>query len=103
MLTRDFGDGGWKAAGQHNPPPLHVRDTESAAANWFPLPRMALAPQPPGPLLVNIPTLPADVYGEDPTDPARCHTARQPTAGMQGRLNLHAGGRPNVGARGERG
>lgn len=102
MITRDFGDGGWKAAGEGNPPPLHVRDTESHAANWFPLARVVLAPQPPGPVMVRIPSLPADAYGEDPTDPARCHTPRQPTAGMQGRLNLYAGRTPNVRARGER-
>jgi hypothetical protein len=102
MITRDFGDGGWKAAGRHNPPPLHVRDTESAAANWFPLVRPRLAPQHPGPVLVRIPGLPADELGEDPTDPARCHTARQPTAGMQARLNIHAGRRPNVGPGGKR-
>ena len=102
MLTRDFGDGGWKAAGRHNPPPLHVRDTESAAANWYPLRRPALAPTPPGPVLVRIPALPPDELGEDPTDAARCHTARQPTAGMQGRLNIYAGRRPNVGPRSER-
>lgn len=103
MLTRDFGDAGYHAAGRHNPPPLHVRDHESAAANWYPLPRIILAPQPPGPVMVNIPGLPADEYGEDPTDAARCHSARIPTAGMQGRLNIHAGRRPNVRARGERG
>jgi hypothetical protein len=102
MITRDFGDGGWKAAGEGNPPPLHVRDTESAAANWFPLPRVFLRPQPPGPVMVKIPTLPPDELGEDPTDPARCHNARQPTPGMQARLNIHAGRRPNVAARGER-
>jgi len=102
VLTRDFGDGGWKAAGAGNPPPLHVRDTESAAANWYPLPRVFLRPQPPGPTMVLIPGLPPDELGEDPTDPARCHTARLPSAGMIGRLNIHAGRRPNVADRGVR-
>ena len=102
MLTRDFGDGGWKAAGAGNPPPLHVRDTESAAANWYPLPRVFLRPQSSGPTMVLIPGLPPDELGEDPTDPARCHTARQPSAGMIGRLNIHAGRRPNVADRGVR-
>jgi hypothetical protein len=103
VITRDFGDGGWMAVGAGNPPPLHVRDTESAAANWYPLPRMVLAPQPPAPVMVRIPGLPPDELGEDPTDPARCHTPRQPTPGMVGRLNLYAGRRPNVRQRGERG
>lgn len=102
MLTRDFDDIGYHAAGSGNPPPLHVRDHESAAANWFPLRRVFLRAQPPGPVMVRIPALPPDELGEDPTDAARCHTARQPTAGMQARLNLHAGRRPNVRARGER-
>lgn len=101
MITRDFGDGGWKAAGCGNPPPLHVRDTESLAANWHPYTRPHLAPQHPGPLMVVIPHLPPDALGEDPTDPARCHGARQATPGIAARLDIRAG-RHNVGPRGER-
>jgi hypothetical protein len=52
--------------------------------------------------MVKIPALPPDELGEDPTDPARCHSARQPTAGMQPRLDIHAGRRPNVAAGGVR-
>lgn len=91
MITREFGDGGYCAAGAGNPPPLHVRDTESMAANWHPLPRPYLQPTPPGPVMVRIPHLPADELGEDPTDPARCHGPRIPTAGMASRFNLVAG------------
>lgn len=101
MITREFGDGGWKAAAPGNPPPLHVADTESAAANWHPLDRPRLMPTHPGPVLVLIPGLPANLLGEDPTDPGACLRPRAATAGMIGRLNIHAGDR-NVAARGER-
>jgi len=94
-LTRNLGDGGWKATAPGNPPPLHVADTESIAANWYPYSRPFIAPQHPGPVMVTVPGLPADEYGEDPTDPARCHTPRQPTGGIAARVNVTAG-RPNV-------
>ena len=102
-MTRDFGDGGWKACAPGNPPPLHVADTESAMANWHPLARPRLFPTHPGPLMVLIPGLPANLLGEDPTDPARQLAPRQATAGMNARLNVHIGTRgDSVGARGER-
>ena len=101
MITREFGDGGWKATGAGNPPPLHVRDTESLAAGWHPLPRPYLLAQPGGPVMVTIPHLPADELGEDPTDPGRCHRPRQATGGLVARLDVRAGSR-NVGPRGER-
>lgn len=87
-LTRDLGDGGWKATSAGAPPPLHVADTESIRANWYPYQRPVIAPTHPGPLMVAIPGLPADEYGEDPTDPARCHNPRQATGGIAARLNI---------------
>lgn len=104
MITRDFGDGGWKACAPGNPPPLHVADTESAMANWHPLPRPFLFPTHPGPVMVAIPWLPGNLLGEDPTDPAGQLRPRVATPGMIGRLNVTAGSRggANVGARGER-
>lgn len=101
MITREFGDGGWCAAGAGNPPPLHVRDTESLAANWHPLPRPYLLAQHGGPRMVTIPHLPPDELGEDPTDPGRCHRPRVASAGMVARLNVTPGSR-NVKARGVR-
>jgi hypothetical protein len=100
-LTRDLGDGGWHYSGRANPPPLHVADHESARANWYPYERPFLVPHTPGPLMVTIPGLPADAYGEDPTDPARCHTPRQATAGLAARIDIHIG-QPNVGPGGVR-
>jgi len=101
MITRDFGDGGWKACAPGNPPPLHVADTESAMANWHPLPRPFLYPTHPGPTMVLVPGPAGNDVGEDPTDPARQLRPRIATAGMIGRLNVHAGDR-NIAARGER-
>ena len=103
MITRQFGDGGWKACAPGNPPPLHVADTESAMANWHPLPRPFLLPTHPGPLMVLIPGLPGNLLGEDPTDPGAQLRPRVATPGMQARLNVTAGSRGgSVGARGER-
>lgn len=101
MITRDFGDGGWKACAPGNPPPLHVADTQSLAANWYPYKRPLLFPQHPGPVLVEIPGLPADELGEDPTDPARQHRPRQASTGIAARLNVRVSA-PNVAARGVR-
>lgn len=84
-FTRELGDGGWKAACEGAPPPLHVYDTEHEAANWFPLPRPVLVPQHPGPVMVHIP-VPAP-FGDDPLDPTAQTEPRVATGGMVGRLN----------------
>lgn len=100
-MTRDITGSTYRAVSPNNPPPLHVRSDQAAGA-WFPYRRMIVAQDHPGPTMVAIPGLPADEFGEDPTDPARCHQARVPTAGLVARLDLHAGGTPNVGAGGVR-
>lgn len=103
MVTRDSLDyTTYRAAGAGNPPPLHVADVTTHQANWFPYRRPFIAPMDPGPLMVQIPTLPPDEFGEDPTDPARCHSARLPTMGLVARLDWHPGGAPNVGPSGVR-
>ena len=99
-MTKDVEGATYRAAGANNPPPLHVRSV-APDGNWYPTPRPYTHPTDAGPLMVNIPGLPADAYGEDPTDPARCHQARIPTPGLVARLDWRAG-TPNVGARGER-
>lgn len=90
MISRRFGDGGWKAACSSAPPPLHVYDTESEAARWHPLPRIVLRPTPPGPTMVVIPEhgFGGDYVGDDPTDPARQNERRISSPGMIGRFNL---------------
>ena len=99
-LTRDVVNSTYRAVSPNNPPPLHVRaDCDQAA--WFPLPRPYVHDTHPGPLMVLIPSLAADAYGEDPTDPARQSRARVPTGGMVERLNLHAG-KHNIGPGGAR-
>lgn len=85
MITRDFGDGGWAAGGQFNPPPLHVYDTESEYAAWHPLQRPALPAQPPGPAYIF--DIPSSPFGDDPTDPSAQTVPRIPTRGMIGRLH----------------
>ena len=102
-MTRDVDDSTYRAAGAGNPPPLHVRSNMGQGA-WFPYARPYVHPAHPGPLMVMIPSLPPDEFGEDPTDPARCHQARIPTGGLVARLDLRSNGRPhpNVGPRGER-
>ncbi len=87
MISREFGNGGWKATCANNPPPLHVSDTESAAAQWWPLPRPALFPQHGGPHMVTIPA-PGGFAGDDPTDPTAQTIPRVPTIGMVGRLHV---------------
>lgn len=101
-MTRDITGPDYHLADRQGPPPLHVADSHRADANWFPYVRPRLSPAHPGPLMVLIPHLPADEYGEDPTDPARCHQARIPTGGLVARLDLRAGGAPNVRAGGVR-
>ena len=102
VLTRDVDDSTYRAAGAGNPPPLHVQDVTTGQANWYPYERPYIHPSDPGPMIVQIPTLPADEFGEDPTDPSRCHQPRIPTGGLVARLDLHAGGTPNVGPGGVR-
>ena len=86
MITRGFGHGGYAAACAGNPPPLHVYDTESEAANWHPLPRPFLRATPPGPQMIRIP-VPAP-YGDDPVDKANQTMPRVKTNGMVARLNM---------------
>jgi hypothetical protein len=88
VITRDLGDGGWAAGCQHNPPPLHVYDTESIAANWYPYERPAIFPTPGGP--GHVFTIPTGVYGDDPLDPTQQTKPRFATMGMIGRF--HAAG-----------
>lgn len=89
MITRKFGDGGYAAACQYNPPPLHVYDTESEQARWFPLRRPFLRATPPGPTMIYQPI--AAPWGDDPTNPAQQTITRFGTHGMVPRLNM---GRP---------
>ena len=100
-MTRDVTRHGYHHK-RHAPPPLHVADSDTGQANWWPYRRPYLAPSHPGPVMVAIPHLPADEYGEDPTDPARCHQARTPTAGLVARLDVRAARTPNVTAGGVR-
>lgn len=98
-FTRGMGDGGWAAGCEGAPPPLHVYDTESEAARWYPLPRPALyRGAHPGPQIIHIP-VPAP-YGDDPLDPSAQTQRRIPTTGMIGRL--HAEVRGTVGGEGVR-
>jgi hypothetical protein len=85
MMTRDFGHGGWAAGCQYNPPPLHVYDTESIAANWFPYERPFIRPVAPGPVLVQIPQPAGSALGDDPTDAGAQTVPRVVCEGMIGR------------------
>jgi hypothetical protein len=93
MISREFGNGGWAAGCSNAPPPLHVYDTESEAAQWYPPVRPALFPQPPGPIMVKIPSPVGggEQLGDDPTDPARQSRKRFTCNGMIGRLNVPGG------------
>jgi len=86
MITRPFGDGGWAAGCEHNPPPLHVYDTESIAANWYPYERPYLFPTPGGP--GHVFRIPTGVYGDDPLDPAQQTKPRVASMGMIGRFHV---------------
>lgn len=86
MITRDFGHGGYAAGCGNSPPPLHVYDTESEHANWHPLPRVALFPHHPGPVLVGIPA-PGGFAGDDPTDPSQQTAPRVASVGILARLH----------------
>lgn len=91
MITRDIGDGGWQAACAGTPPPLHAHRHDNPAACWYPLPRIVLAPQPPGPVMIRIPVVAP--FGDDPTDPAAQTVPRFGTSGMIGWLNPRKGPR----------
>jgi hypothetical protein len=84
-MNRDFGHGGYAAGCQYNPPPLHVYDTESIAANWYPYERPAILPTPPGPIIVQIPQPSGSALGDDPTDPGAQSAPRMQCSGMIGR------------------
>lgn len=93
VLSRDFGNGGWAAGCASAPPPLHVYDTESMAANWYPYERPVLFPQDPGPVMVAIPSPvgSGEELGDDPTDLARQSVKRFTCNGMIDRLNIPGG------------
>jgi len=95
MITREFGGGGWKAGCEGAPPPLHVAPDNPQAA-WYPLPRIILAPQPPGPVMIHIPVVAP--FGDDPLDPAAQTEPRVATSGMISYLNARPG---PTGVRGE--
>lgn len=90
MITREFGHGGYAAGCAGNPPPLHVYDTDSQAANWHPYTRPVLRTQPPGPQWIF--TIPTSTFGDDPTDPSQQTRPRIATMGMIGRLHEQHGG-----------
>ena len=88
MITREFGD--YECYPVENaPPPLHVAGPPDA---WYPVERMVLRPQPPGPIMVTIPI--SAPFGDDPTDPNNQTEPRIATAGMVGFLNA----RPSAGS-----
>jgi hypothetical protein len=87
VISRDFGNSGWASAGSGMPPPLHIYDTDSQAANWHPLPRIVFRPTPPGPVMVRIPVPAGAGLGDDPTDPTAQTRPRRQTNGMIGWLN----------------
>lgn len=84
VITRDDFHGDWAAGCGGAPPPLHVH-ADNPAANWYPAPRPALLPQPPGPQMVHIPI--AAPFGDDPLDATAQTVPRFHTGGMVGRLN----------------
>lgn len=84
MMTRPL-DADYRAGCAGAPPPLHVTD-DHPGANWYPLARPALIPQPTGPIMVMIPS-PAP-FGDDPLDPSAQTVRRYATMGMIGRLNF---------------
>lgn len=87
MITRDF-SGDWKAGCAASPPPLHVTP-DNPQASWYPVPRMMLRPQPPGPELIRIPVVAP--FGDDPLDVTAQTIPRISTGGMIGWLNARPG------------
>ncbi len=93
MITRDFRNGGYSAGCSGAPPPLHVYDHESEYANWHPLERIEIRPQPDGPEMIRIPVVAP--WGDDPTNPAHQTEPRASMPGMISYLNHGAsGGQP---------
>lgn len=95
MITRDFG-GDYAAGCAGAPPPLHVTPDNPGAA-WYPLDRIVLFPQPPGPQAV---IAPAVGVGDDPTDPGAQSLPRHTTGGMIPWLDAMA--QVRIGERGAR-
>lgn len=83
MITRDLGPR-WQAGCANAPPPLHIMGA-TGEQSWFPVERLALVPQPPGPVMVTAP--PSIPFGDDPTDPTAQTEPRIPTTGIVGRLH----------------
>ena len=87
MITRDLGTAPWRATCAGAPPGLDVA-SDHGPAQWFPLPRVVLFAQPPGPQAVLIPV--SAPYGDDPTNPAAQTDPRYTTWGMIPWLDVHA-------------
>lgn len=79
MITRDLGTAPWKATCAGAPPGLDVTSDNPDAA-WYPLPRIVLFPQPPGPQTIKIPVVAP--LGDDPTNPAQQTEQRHHSPGM---------------------
>lgn len=99
MITRDVGTAPWRATCAGAPPGLDVA-SDHEGARWYPLPRVVLFPQPPGPQAVTIPTGPGQATGDDPTNPAAQTVPRFTTWGMMPWLDAHA--QVNIGQSGGR-
>lgn len=97
MITRDFGKPSWRAGCAGAPPGLDVVP-DNPEAGWYPLPRIVMFPQPPGPQAVAIPI--AAPVGDDPTDPGAQSEPRYTTPGMIAWLDSMA--RIRVGTSGAR-
>lgn len=95
MITREFG-GDYAAGCAGAPPPLHVHPDNPGAA-WYPLDRIVIMEQPPGPQEI---VTPAVGVGDDPTDPGAQTYPRHTTYGMIPWLDATAG--INIGQRGAR-
>lgn len=91
MFTRALGDGGWAAGCAGAPPPLHIYDTQSEAANWHPLERPEIMLTPPGPVLIQIPQPGGAELGDDPLDPTAQTRPRFRCTGMISYLDVPGG------------
>jgi len=85
VITRDF-QADWRAGCAGAPPPLHVVDDNPAANYPGTGARPPLAPHPPGPVWIHIPS--GSPVGDDPLDPSAQTERRYPTLGMMGRFNF---------------
>lgn len=92
MITRDLGTAPWRATCAGAPPGLDVA-SDHGPAQWFPLPRVVLFPQPPGPQAVRIPI--AAPLGDDPLDPSNQTYQRYTSPGMIPWLDAQAKVRVN--------